>query len=297
MRRFTRREEKIRCRWALICVAMSFLMSVSCFPPRVERQYIEPLGLYFHMQRKDTTVMISFGEKEALTYPNYYEIYESRECGGSSCYFVVDNTSGTPKIKHIFFEPMVFHDIHIPYYPYSIDYFVTQDFNSFRVHLEKLTKIDRDSAVFPDRYVVQVWPAAYDRYLDYWIYDLGDVEDMEGFITSFVDNPRVRTYPNEQEMWQKLDYKENTINYGEPAVCKRFTVSDGNRKEMIKVGWLFLDTLDIIDEPVLEIDKWKVDDHILSVIYRIGADGERTPVKGARYVYAMERDKRRIYYQ
>ena len=249
------------------------------------------------MQVEGTSVAVSFGEGEGIGYPNYYRTFDSSDCGGEPIYFVVDNTSGTPMIRHIFFEPMVFFDIHIPDYPYSIDYFVTQDFNSFRAHVEKLTKLDQDSVAFPDHYIVKVWPTEYDRYLDYCIYDIGDIADMETFISSFVDNPIVISYPGLSETGQQLGYFKNITNCGEPSVCKRFTVNYKNRKDMMKAGWLFLDTLDISDGPVLEIDKWKVDDDILSIIYRVGPDGDRTPVNGARYPYAMERLKDRIYYQ
>ena len=284
----------------VIGLALSLVMPLSCFRPRKVVQYIEPLGLFFQIQRKDTTVMISFGEKRVAAYPNYYEKNENSECSSSPCYFVVDNTSGTPKIRHIFFEPMIFFDIHIQDYPYSIakDSLIT-DKAAFVDYVNGCSKIESNVSIadYPNYYVVKVQPAPYDKRLDYWIHDLGEIDDLYAFIDHFEKTPNYLSFSELKEYGFPLGYRENVSAYGEPKESARITVSQTNRKDMIRGGWLFLDTMDIRLQPVLENNRWIVDGRVLSIIYRIDADGDRIPVNGVRYDRWMDIQGWCVYYQ
>lgn len=222
---------------------LSVVMSVSCFPPRgVERQYVDPLGLNFRMEMEYGyyTVKISFGETEVTEYPNYYETSESGDCGGSSCYFVVDNTSGRPNIKHIFFEPMEFYDIHIPDYPYSIVLNPLIEPENIKNHVRKLPIIDSDSALSTtDYYIARVWPTAYDRYLDYHIYDISSIDDVDEYISSFVKTPDLIPYAELEKTGVPLGFQENMSKYGSPDVRKRLTLTEDTKKND-DMYWMFV---------------------------------------------------------
>lgn len=299
MRRLKARTKLIRCmEAAVICLTMSLTLSVSCFRHEEKNQYIEPLGLYFHIQpTPDTTVMISFGEKKDSIFLNYYETWSNKGGGSYPLYFVVDNTAGKPDIKHIFLDANGFYDVLIPDYTYSVDpYSWVVKINNFSDHVRKFPRIYGETVT--DYYVVSVCLGEYDRTMEYSIYDLGSIDDIDSFMKPFVSNPTFVTFPELKKMDVPLDFQENVVNHGVPKETKRFTVTEDTRKTMARAGWLFVDTMDISMEPILEIDKWMVDDHhVLCIIYRLGSGGERTPVNGARYVDAMEFHKLPLCYK
>lgn len=174
-----------------ICIALLAVLSASCSrESECNGQYIEPLGLYFSLREEGRSVKVSFGKKTDSVYPNFFETWHiSSDIPSTPFYFVVDNASGTPEIRHIFFNEIQFFDIHIPDYRYSIDYFMLQ--NTFDDHVEKLAKVDADSLASVEYYVVEVWRTEYDVAMDYRIYDIGDIDDMEAYIASFADNSPV----------------------------------------------------------------------------------------------------------
>ncbi len=145
--------------------------------------------------------------------------------------------------------------------------------------------------------VVCLWPLSYYKGLNYEIYAMDKIDGTDTIIESFSDVDGFLPYRDLKKITMPLGYSENVDLYGNPKVSKRFNISEDNRKEMMKAGWLFIDTMDIRQETVLEIDKWKVDDHVLSIIYRIDSTGERIPVNGARYNYIREKRKEDIHYQ
>ncbi len=169
---------------------------------------------------------------------------------------------------------------------------------NFSDYVKKLTKIEEDAISDIDYYVVAIYQGDYDRRLEYWTYDLGKIQDIDSFMEPFVNNPSIMTFPEMQKEGVPSGFHENEVRYGSPKVMKRFTLTEDTRKTMINAGWLFLDTMDLSMEPVLEIDKWQVDDHhILSIIYRIEQGEKRMPLNGACYSKAMENHKFTIYYQ
>lgn len=277
-------------------MVLIILFNLSCSRPYPVRntQYIGPLGLYFRIEIEGEGVVFSFGEKKDSIFPDYFEKINCGESDGRTFFFIVDNSSGTPKIKHIIFIPMQFLDIHIPNYPYSIDYFAT---NSLSNLTRKSALIN--SNIWPDTkyYVLRMWPTSYYKGVNYEIYKIDKIDDTDSISESFTDENYFLPYRDLKKTAVSLGYSENVDLYGNPKMSKRFTVTEDSRKAMIKVGWLFVDTMNLIAEPVLEIDKWKVDDHILSMIYRIDSHGERIPVNGARYNYIMEKRKENIHYQ
>ncbi len=283
----------------VFCTIITFV--ISCIQLRITRTYIKPLDTYFLMQPGKNTLMISFGKKDYSKHPNYLETDHHRDMCGSPIYFFVDNTTGTPKIYYILFARQSFFDIHIPDYPYSIEKSgLITDRTDFSDYLMTLRKISVESGPFsdyPDHYVVWVQPSSYDKELEYWMYDLGDINDFESFINLFVKTPNYMSYSELKRDGVALGYQENIATYGKPMESKSVTVHEDNRKELIYGGWLFLDTMDIRHRPVLEMDKWMDDSLILSIIYRIGEEGEKVPVNGVRYVRWMDIQKWEVYYQ
>lgn len=192
-----------------IYIALLAVLSASCSrESEYNGQYIEPLGLYFSLREEGRSVKVSFGKKTDSVYPNFFETWHiSSDIPSTPFYFVVDNASGTPEIRHIFFNEIQFFDIHIPDYRYSINYFMLQ--NTFDDHVEKLAKIDADSLASFEYYLVEVWRTEYDVAIDYRIYDMGDIEDIKSYIASFVDNSPVSTYRDQSRIGVKLGYQEN----------------------------------------------------------------------------------------
>ncbi len=137
----------------------------------------------------------------------------------------------------------------------------------------------------------------YDKCIDYLTYDLGELDDIDAFLEPFIKNPSIISYQDLDGAGVQRGFLENVEIYGEPILSKRFTITEINRKTMMNAGWLFLDTMDIRQEPVLELDKWKEEKSIVSIIYRIGSDGVKIPINGASYPYAMEAHKFTVYYR
>lgn len=275
------------------------IFNLACTRPSTVQntQYIEPLGLYFRTEPEGDGVVFSFGEKKDTVFPDYFEIGNCGESDGRTFFFIVDNTSGTPKIKHIIFYPIQFLDIHIPNYPYSIDYFFTEKPYCLRNIRRKFSKINREAWSNAEYYLVEMWPISYYKGVNYEVYGIGSIDNTDMIPESFSEVNSFLPYRDLKNIAASLDYSENVDLYGNPKVSKRYTVSEDSREMMMKSGWLFIDTMNLGEEPVLEIDKWKVEDHILSIIYRIDSAGERIPVNGAGYKYIMEKRKEKIHYQ
>lgn len=275
------------------------ILNLACTRPSPVQniQYIEPLGLYFRTEPEGDGVVFSFGEKKDTVFPDYFEIKNCGESDGRTFFFIVDNTSGTPKIKHIIFYPIKFLDIHILNYPYSIDYFFTKKPYCLGNIRRAYPKINRGAWSNAEYYLVEMWPISYYKGVNYEVYGMDRIDDTCTIMESFSDKDRFLPYRDLKKIAESLGYSENIELYGHPKVSKRFTITEDNRKVMMKAGWLFIDTMDISQEPILEIDKWKVDDHVLSIIYRIDSVGDRIPVNGARYKYIKEKRKDMIHYQ
>ncbi len=278
------------------------VFSASCLRPREVNQYIEPLGLYFRIERMDTTTVISFGEKEESVYPNYVETFQNHEMPGFPFYFIVDNTTGFPNIKNILISRPIFYDIHIPDYPYSLEkdrlIMNKEDFSEYIVRLRQSKTVDSmPVADYPEYYAVCLQVSSYDKRIEYWMHDLGDIRDLDSFMDQFIKTPNYMEYSDMKEDSVPLGYRENMSAYGEPKESKRVTVREDNRKSLILGGWLFLDTMDISQRPVLEMYKWQDEDLSLSIIYRIGAYGEKIPVNGVRYVRWMDIQKWKVTYK
>lgn len=301
MKRLVTRIKSIQCLMAVICLAMSVVMSVSCFYPRERRQYIEPLGLYFKINYyvDDNEIRISFGKKEDSVYTNYYETWWDVGGGSYPLYFIVDNTASAPKVMYIVVNPNGFFDVSIPDYPYSIDpYSWIEKKENFGDYIRDLPSEGNDDPSCADYYIVGVYQGGYYKKLVYRTYNLGAMDDVYTFIETFVKTSTFVSFTGLQEKEVHTGYQENVVSYGEPITTDKFTVTEETIKTIKRSGWLFLDTMDIRHEPVLEIDKWNVDDnHILSIIYRIGPDGDRVPVNGARYHKAMEAHSLHVWYQ
>ncbi len=282
-----------------MCLILMVIFNIACTRPYPLQttQYIEPLGLYFHIDPEEEGVVFSFGEKRDSIFPNYFEIWNCGESDGRTFFFIVDNTSGTPEIKHIIFDPIQFMDIHIPDYQYSIDYFFANKPYCLRKIKNKSKIINRDAWLDADYYLVAVWPISYYKGLNYEVYRIRRISEEDSIADSFSDINLFLPYRDLKRHVTSLDYSENVNLHGTPKVSKRFNISEDSRKEMIKTGWLFLDTMDLRARPVIEIDKWKVDDNVLSILYSIDSDGERIPVNGARYKYVMEKQKETIHYK
>lgn len=293
---------KRRIRWiqTVICMAMPLVMLVSCFRPRETKQYIEPLGLYFRINyMDDNEIRISFGEKEDSVYPNYYETWWDVGGGSYPLYFIVDNTAGVPKVIYLVLDPNGFFDVSIPDYPYAIDpYSWIEKKDNFCDYIRKLPSKGDDDPSCADYYIVGVCQGGYFKKLVHRIYNLGAMDDIHTFIETFVKSACFVSFTELQEKEAHTGFIENVVSHGEPIATKRFNVTEDTRKAIKRSGWLFLDTMDVRHEPVLEIDKWNVDDnHTLSIIYSIGPDGDRVPVNGALYHKAMEVHSLPVWYQ
>lgn len=233
-----------------------------------------------------------------MVYPNYYETWSNLGGGSYPLYFIMDNTTGSPKVRHIFIIPNGFYDVHMPDYSYSVDHYSwIVKIENFDDYVRKLRRIYGDTISSRNYYVVQINLGEYDKRIEYLTYDLGAVEDIDTLLEPFVKNPAVVVFADMERMGIPLDYEETEIIHGSPIEKKRVKVTEGSRKSMMLTGWLFVDTMNLEQERVLEIVKWRVDDDILSVIYRVSPDGERTPVNGVRYPYAMEVHKLPVCYQ
>lgn len=291
----------IKSKSAVVIVILSVVLSGFCFCKREAAQFIEPLGLYFRIQHaRGEEVRISFGENDDSVYPNYFETAPNGEMCGYPFYYIVDNSSGSPKIRYIFISRQSFFDIHIPDYPYSIEKFsLITDKNDFSAYVEGLPKIERNMRIvdYPDHYVVWVQSSSYDAEMEYWTYSMDGVEDLDSLIDHYVNTPNYLSFLELKENGVALGYQENIAIYGDPIDSKRIIVTKDNRKELMLGGWLFLDTMDIKPGQVLDIEKWKDGDFILSVIYRIDANGEMVSVNGVRYDRRMDIQKWRVYYQ
>ncbi len=127
----------------------------------VHENDIASLNLYFRTVRRDSTTKIFFGGKDKLD--DFIEVYPSADVGGVSIYFVIDNTTDSPKVEQVIFEDGRYFDFHVRNYDYSVNLYKfphnPKDPTEMYAILRELPDITDNSHLPHNRIIVHAWLA------------------------------------------------------------------------------------------------------------------------------------------
>lgn len=267
---------------AIVAVVANYI-----FVQRKYVQYVEPLNLYFQTINTDSTTILAF---DTLTSPfrNMIEVSKASDIGGIDVMFLVNNSTGNPKIEYIIIRPEIFFDFQIRGYNYSVEtippiYYednhdivdTLRDIVNFPI-VEKLLDVKNTSY-----YLVSLNFQEYGRGVVYSIRDLGSRSNFENFL-KYAESP-TNNYVKFVDLAKRgysYDYVENTKRYGNPKSEENHIVTKKNKNEYIKKGWLFLNNQILENNLEVKVVKWEVNNADLIIIYKVSGERIEEPLNG-----------------
>lgn len=276
----------------LFAIVFAFQFLTFCMPRKDRVDVFDPIGLEFLIHYEDSSAIIYFRETDSDVYANYIEVKRTRDYAICLFYAIIDNTEGNQTIKYLIFDDNTYLDFHVRDYRFEI-YQYTGEPDSIHRQLwddytkDRFPRINIDS--LPRTFIAaEFLLAPYSKNIGCNLWNLGRIVDLDEFLEPYVSSDDILTFSEMKDTRIVTDYKQNMRKYGKPAESGYAIVTDENRKQLFRRGWLFLDTLKLKDDTKIAFATWEIKDSILTIYYRNDVEGKFIPINGARYMKHMK---------